>query len=131
MHMIEKVLDTLQFPEAFTSTIYCDKYAFGTIVIDLIFNQVSIKMMQCKDEIQVYICPKEMPEYTFTLKEVLLALKVRQQFTSKQVDRYLIELSEFLIEHWNGFLQLFKLKDGKPTIAQFVYQSDRTSVWKI
>lgn len=128
---IQAVIDTLEFPEVFKSMIYYDKDIFGAIIIDLVFTQLCIRVIQSRDGIDAYICPKDMIEFTYTVREVLLVLKIKQHIFSASLEKYLVEMAALLTEHWESVQRLFVLKNDIPLIAKYVYQSNRKSVWEI
>ena len=76
----------------------------------------------------MYICPKTAPRYTYTLKEVLLVLKL--EISYNDYPNYIYEALKLIIENQQVIKELFSMKNGKPTMDNYVYKSNRISVWQ-
>ena len=122
------ILDSFTSNSLLYYSLNIDKKNFGNTILDVQFETICIRSIKSRDEFEMYICPKTAPRYTYTLKEVLLVLKL--EISYNDYPNYIYEALKLIIENQQVIRELFSIKNGKPIMDNYVYKSNRINIWQ-
>lgn len=125
------MLNSMNANKAFEYSIKVDKNFFGNIVLDIMFENLSVKCIKSNNEFEMYICSQKRYEYTYTLKEIATILKLKMPDAKKEYIIFLRESLQLIIDNFQKVADLFVFKNNKPLIDQYVYKSNRVSIWHL